>query len=67
MFRVHQQAGKYVPIQLQREEYAQADIVNATFHGPVHGFGIATRTAAVFFCRLLTTIRKSLQYAHIGI
>ena len=40
MIRVHQQACKFIAVQLQAKQYAEAHIVNAAFHCPVHSFGV---------------------------
>ena len=40
MFGVHQQAGEFVAIELKPEEHAQANVVDAAFHGAVHRFGV---------------------------
>ena len=40
MFRVHEQGGEFVAIALQAEEDAEADVVDAAFHGAVHRFRV---------------------------
>ena len=40
MLRVHDQTGKLVLVHLQAEQNAQAHVVNAAFHGPVHGLSM---------------------------
>ena len=43
MFGVHQKARKFVAVFIQAEQYAKTYIVDAAFHGPVHGLGVGNR------------------------
>ena len=40
MFGVHQKAREFVAVFIQAEQYAKTYIVDAAFHGPVHGLGV---------------------------
>ena len=40
MFGVHEEPGEFVAIELKPEEHAQTNVVDAAFHGAVHGFGV---------------------------
>ena len=40
VFGVHQQARELIAVPLQSKQYAQAHIVDAALHGPVHGFRV---------------------------
>ena len=40
MLGVHEQAGKLILVPLQPEQHAQAHVVDAALHGPVHGLGV---------------------------
>ena len=42
---VHQQPGELIAVQLQAEQHAQAHVVNAALHGPVHGLGVVAVVA----------------------
>ena len=40
MFGMHQQADEIITVQIQPEKYADADVVNASLHRPVHRLGV---------------------------
>ena len=40
MLRMHQQAGKLIPIAFQPEQDAQTDVIDSALHGAVHCLGV---------------------------